>query len=145
MSMTFAGRVAVVTGAGAGIGKATALAFAAEGLCVVAADVDVHGGQETVRQIQAAGGIALFVRCNVTLEAEVKQLMAQAISHYGRLDYAFNNAGIEIEHGRLADGTQDEHVQHHWLHDALIVRVHASSACFGLIGLPMTRISLEIE
>lgn len=45
----------------------------------------------------------------------------------------------------IADGTQDEHVQHHWLHDALIVRVHASSACFGLIGLPMTRISLEIE
>ncbi|GLX90769.1 short chain dehydrogenase [Pseudomonas fragi] len=108
MSMTFAGRVAVVTGAGAGIGKATALAFAAEGLCVVAADVDVHGGQETVRQIQAAGGIALFVRCNVTLEADVKQLMDQTVNTYGRLDYAFNNAGIEIEQGRLADGTQDE-------------------------------------
>ncbi|MEM8517521.1 ABC transporter ATP-binding protein [Janthinobacterium sp. CAN_S7] len=45
----------------------------------------------------------------------------------------------------IADGTQDEHVQHHWLHDALMVRVHASSACFGLIGLPMTRISLEVE
>ena len=108
MSMKFSGQVAVVTGGGAGIGRATALAFAAEGLNVVVADVDVAGGEGTVEQIKACGGNAVFVRCNVTLEAEVKQLMAQAISHYGRLDYAFNNAGIEIEHGRLADGTQDE-------------------------------------
>ena len=108
MSMKFSGQVAVVTGGGAGIGRATALAFATEGLNVVVSDVDVAGGEGTVEHIKACGGNAVFVRCNVTLEAEVKQLMAQAISHYGRLDYAFNNAGIEIEHGRLADGTQDE-------------------------------------
>ena len=108
MSMSFSGQVVVVTGAGAGIGRATALAFAAEGLKVVVADLNVASGEATVELIRAAGGTSVFVPCNVTLEADVKQLMAQTISTYGRLDYAFNNAGIEIEHGRLADGTQDE-------------------------------------
>ena len=108
MSMTFSGQVAVVTGGGAGIGRATALAFAAEGLKVVVADLDTASGEGTAEQIKACGGFAVFVRCNVTLEVDVKHLMEQTINTYGRLDYAFNNAGIEIEHGRLADGTQDE-------------------------------------
>ena len=106
--MTFTGQVALVTGAGAGIGQATALAFAGEGLKVVVADRDVAGGEDTVAQIKAAGGSAIFLGCDVTVEAQVKQLMEQTISTYGRLDYAFNNAGIEIEQGRLADGTLDE-------------------------------------
>ena len=108
MGMTFTGQVALVTGAGAGIGQATALAFAGEGLKVVVADRDVAGGEDTVAQIKAAGGSAIFLSCDVTVEAQVKQLMEQTISTYGRLDYAFNNAGIEIEQGRLADGTLDE-------------------------------------
>ncbi|QZI68997.1 SDR family oxidoreductase [Pseudomonas protegens] len=108
MSMTFSGQVALVTGAANGIGRATAQAFAAEGLKVVVADLDVLGGEETVALIQAAGGEALFVSCNVTREADVQHLMARTIEAYGRLDYAFNNAGIEIEKGRLAEGSLDE-------------------------------------
>ncbi|MEB0019721.1 SDR family NAD(P)-dependent oxidoreductase, partial [Pseudomonas sp. RTB3] len=108
MSMTFSGQVALVTGAAAGIGRATALAFAEQGLKVVVADLDSEGGEGTVELIRAAGGDAVFVRCNVTKEAEVRQLMEQAVSTYGRVDYAFNNAGIEIEKGRLAEGSEAE-------------------------------------
>lgn len=108
MSMTFSGQVVVVTGAGNGIGRATAQAFAAEGLKVVVADLDTAGGEGTVALIRTAGGEATFVRCNVTVESEVKHLMDEVINTYGRLDYAFNNAGIEIEKGKLPDGTMDE-------------------------------------
>src|SRR5471032_3382973 len=108
MSMTFSGQVAVVTGAANGIGRATAQAFAAEGLKVVVADLDTAGGEGTVALIRTAGGEASFVRCNVTVESDVKNLMDEVVNTYGRLDYAFNNAGIEIEKGKLADGTLDE-------------------------------------
>ncbi|MCU7645284.1 SDR family oxidoreductase [Pseudomonas piscis] len=108
MSMTFSGQVALVTGAANGIGRATAQAFAAQGLKVVVADLDAAGGEGTVALIREAGGEALFVSCNVTREADVQQLMARTIGAYGRLDYAFNNAGIEIEKGRLAEGSLDE-------------------------------------
>ncbi|WP_333983374.1 SDR family oxidoreductase [Ectopseudomonas khazarica] len=108
MSMTFSGQVALVTGAAAGIGRATAQAFAAEGLKVVVSDVDVAGGEGTVELIRAAGGDVCFVRCDVTRDAEVKALMEAILSQYGRLDYAFNNAGIEIEQGKLADGNEAE-------------------------------------
>ena len=108
MSMTFSGQVALVTGAAAGIGRATAQAFAAEGLKVVVSDVDVAGGEGTVELIRAAGGEACFVRCDVTRDAEVKALLDATLAQYGRLDYAFNNAGIEIEQGKLADGNEAE-------------------------------------
>ncbi|QKE63388.1 SDR family oxidoreductase [Aquipseudomonas campi] len=109
MSMTFSGKVALVTGGAAGIGRATALAFAGEGLQVVVSDVDVVGGEGTVQLIREAGGDAAFVRCDVTREAEVKVLMERTLAAYGRLDYAFNNAGIEIEKGKLAEGSEAEY------------------------------------
>ncbi len=108
MSMTFSGQVALVTGGAAGIGRATALAFASEGLKVVVSDLDAANGEATVEAIRAAGGDASFLRCDVTREAEVKALMEGVIGAYGRLDYAFNNAGIEIEKGKLADGGEEE-------------------------------------
>jgi NAD(P)-dependent dehydrogenase (short-subunit alcohol dehydrogenase family) len=108
MSMKFSGQVAVVTGAAAGIGRATAQAFAAEGLKVVVSDVDVGGGEATVGLIREAGGDAVFVRCDVSNEAQVQALMTAVVDTYGRLDYAFNNAGIEIEKGKLNEGTEAE-------------------------------------
>lgn len=108
MSMTFSGQVALVTGGAAGIGRATALAFAREGLKVVVADLDPAGGEATVALIHAAGGEALFIACDVTRDAEVRQLHKRLIAAYGRLDYAYNNAGIEIEQGRLAEGSEAE-------------------------------------
>ncbi|MDP3848769.1 MAG: SDR family oxidoreductase [Pseudomonas sp.] len=108
MSMSFSGQVALVTGAAAGIGRATAQAFAAEGLNVVVADVDAAGGEGTAELIRQAGGEATFVRCDVTKDADVQALMAATVAAYGRLDYAFNNAGIEIEKGKLNEGTEAE-------------------------------------
>ena len=108
MNMSFSGQVALVTGAAAGIGRATALAFAGQGLKVVLADVDEAGGAACAQAIRAAGGEAIFVRCDVTRDAQVGALVKQALDSYGRIDYAFNNAGIEIEKGRLAEGSEAE-------------------------------------
>lgn len=89
------GKVAIVTGAAAGIGRATAMAFAKEGAKVVVADVTAPGGEETVNCIRRGGGDAIFVQTNVAIESEVASLIKATIDAYGRLDYAFNNAGIE--------------------------------------------------
>jgi len=108
MSATYSGKVALVTGGAAGIGRATALAFAAEGLQVVVSDLDAAGGEGTVELIRAAGGEAIFVRCDVSRDEQVVALMATIQEQYGRLDYAFNNAGIEIEKGKLNEGSEAE-------------------------------------
>ena len=90
----FSGNVALITGAGSGIGRACALAFAEEGSKVVVADIAVADGEKTAAMIKAAGGDAVFVPCNVAKSADVSTLMTMAIETYGRLDYACNNAGI---------------------------------------------------
>ena len=97
------GRVALVTGAGAGIGRASALAFAGAGARVMVSDVVVDGGEETVGQIQAAGGEATFVRADVSQTDEVEALLRETLETYGRLDCAHNNAGVEGELAATAD------------------------------------------
>ncbi len=101
-------KIALVTGAGSGIGRATALVFAREGAKVVVSDIVVAGGQETVRQIEAAGGEAIFVKADVSQAADVETLVAQTVETYGRLDCAFNNAGIEGGVKPTIDCTEEE-------------------------------------
>jgi NAD(P)-dependent dehydrogenase (short-subunit alcohol dehydrogenase family) len=88
------GKVALVTGGGSGIGRASALAFAREGAKVIIADVTVKGGQETVQMVKQAGGEAIFVKADVSVAAEVEELIKKGVGAYGSLDCAFNNAGI---------------------------------------------------
>jgi len=97
------GKAAVVTGAGSGIGRATALACAREGAKIIVADIVVEGGEETVSMIKSAGGEATFVPVNVTQAAEVEAMVAAAVSAYGRIDCAHNNAGIEGVFATTAD------------------------------------------
>lgn len=90
------GKVALITGAGSGIGRATALVFAREGVKVVVADIDVDNSRETVNLIREADGEATFVKTDVAKETEVQKLIEKIINIYGRLDCAHNNAGIIV-------------------------------------------------
>lgn len=105
------GKVALVTGGGSGIGRATALAFAREGARVVVADITVEAGEATVRMIQEASGEACFCTADVSKAAEVQALVQRAVDTYGRLDCAHNNAGVEGLRGvplaPTADLTED--------------------------------------
>jgi NAD(P)-dependent dehydrogenase (short-subunit alcohol dehydrogenase family) len=105
---SFAGKVAFITGAGTGIGRATALAFAQAGAHVVVADVSAEHSQETVRLVTEAGGQALSVTCDVLSSANIQAALKQTIDTYGRLDYAFNNAGVEQEKMPLDAIEEDE-------------------------------------
>src|SRR3954463_5210708 len=95
MNSNFENKVAFVTGGANGIGRAAAVAFAREGASVVVADVSEPGSRETVHLIEATGGRAVAVRCDVTRVEDVKAALARTVEAFGRLDFAFNNAGIE--------------------------------------------------
>jgi NAD(P)-dependent dehydrogenase (short-subunit alcohol dehydrogenase family) len=95
MSNSFEGKTALVTGGAAGIGRATAQAFAARGANVVIGDVNVEGAEETAQLIADAGGQAFFHKTDVTDSQVVASLVNSAVERYGSLDFAFNNAGIE--------------------------------------------------
>jgi len=99
---SYAGKVAFVTGAGSGIGRATALAFAREGASVVVSDISERGNQETVRMIEELDERALAVRCDVTRTGDVKAALDRTVETFGRLDVAFNNAGVEQEEAATA-------------------------------------------
>jgi NAD(P)-dependent dehydrogenase (short-subunit alcohol dehydrogenase family) len=94
MAGTFENQVTLITGASSGIGRATALHFAANGAKVMVADRNVEGGEETVSAIKEAGGEASFFHVDVTQSSDVEEMVARTVSTYGRLDCAFNNAGI---------------------------------------------------
>ena len=102
MSM-FDGKVVIVTGGGSGIGQAACHLYAREGARVVVSDIDEKGGNETVRAIQEKNGEAIFVRTDVSNSDDCQAMVAAAVEKYGRLDIAFNNAGIGGEANRTAD------------------------------------------
>lgn len=104
---TMDGRVALVTGAGSGIGRATALEFASRGVQVVVSDIVREGVAKTAGTILDRGGDALPVVSDVSVRRDVDQLIGEAVSHFGRLDFAFNNAGIEGDSADTASCTEE--------------------------------------
>ncbi|WP_016953563.1 SDR family oxidoreductase [Anabaena sp. PCC 7108] len=105
----FSEKVALITGGTSGIGRATAIAFAKEGAKVVVAGRREKEGEETVALIQKVQGEGIFIKTDILVAADIKNLIEQTISTYGRLDFAFNNAGIEEPPGAFLEGTEEEY------------------------------------
>jgi NAD(P)-dependent dehydrogenase (short-subunit alcohol dehydrogenase family) len=103
---TFANKVVLITGGTSGIGRAAAVAFAKEGAQVVVSGRRAQEGEETVRQVKAVGGEGLFVKTDVTQVAQLKDLVDRTLAKYGRLDIAFNNAGVEGAFATVAEETE---------------------------------------
>jgi NAD(P)-dependent dehydrogenase (short-subunit alcohol dehydrogenase family) len=144
--------VALVTGAGSGIGRAAALAFVREGAKVVVADVATEGGNETVGRIEQAGGQGLFVKADVSAAASVEDMVRTAVEQFGGLDCAFNNAGIEGEQAPTDECTEQNwdrvlsvNLKGVWLcmkYEIAYMRAHGGGAIVnaasvaGLVGFP---------
>jgi len=101
-------KVALITGAGSGIGRATAFLFAGEGAKVAVADCVPAGGQETVRMIKEAGGEAIFIEVDVSKAADVERMVKTTVDTYGRIDILYNNAGITGTIAPTADLTEED-------------------------------------
>ena len=108
MARLLENKIALVTGSGSGIGRASALTFAREGAKVVVADVSVNGGEETVQMIKKAGSEAIFVKTDISKASDVQALIQAAVETYGRLDCVHNNAGIEGVTAPMADYPDEE-------------------------------------
>jgi NAD(P)-dependent dehydrogenase (short-subunit alcohol dehydrogenase family) len=108
MPSEYQGKVVIVTGGSYGIGRAAAIGFAQRGAKVAVADIDVKRGEETLRLIQEGGGEAIFVKTDVSSEADVEALVKKTVQTYGKLDCAFNNAGIHKQFVSTIDFTAAE-------------------------------------
>jgi NAD(P)-dependent dehydrogenase (short-subunit alcohol dehydrogenase family) len=107
MTLSFENKVALVAGAGSGMGLTTAQMFAAQGAAVVLVDIN-EAPIRKAEQLVAAGHKAIAIRCDVTDETQVKGMVAQSVSAFGRLDAAFNNAGVQSLAAETADATSEE-------------------------------------
>ncbi|MVM32402.1 glucose 1-dehydrogenase [Spirosoma sp. HMF4905] len=105
---TFTNQIAFITGAGSGIGRVTALAFAKAGASIVVAEINESNGRETVEQIQQQGGNAIFISCDVADSEQIEKAVQQTVNVFGRLDIGINNAGIGGKFGRLLDQTKQD-------------------------------------
>jgi NAD(P)-dependent dehydrogenase (short-subunit alcohol dehydrogenase family) len=101
-------KTALVTGAGSGIGRAVAMAFGAQGARVLVSDTSEKSGRETTKTVNDTGGEAVFVRCDVSLAADVENMVSQAVHIFGGIDFAVNNAGIRSPECPVAEIEEED-------------------------------------